>query len=421
MKKITQDEFEKRAKILFGDKYDVSKTKYISTRKKITYICNDCGDSITQYANDFLKGKFGSCRCEKFNIKDNELKDRINSLEFGKNYEIIQNTRKANTVQLRCKLHNYKFNFYLDRKNECPECKRQKAYIEKVEQKYNFGYDYSKTIISKNIEEINVVCKKHGGFQVKRSSLIKGCGCKKCQDELREKKIKKDFYTKFENKYGSKFQVVGEYKGCQDLIEIKCLNCGFKSKITPISLFKKKYHCGCCEYTKLITKDIFLQRAKDIFGDNVYSYDLKNLKNSHSKILVKCLKHNYFFEQVVYSHLQGHGCPVCSETISERKTRVFLEKRNIKYSPYMIFEGLVDKDNLSYDFYIEKYNLLIECNGIQHYKFTPYFHKTLHDFHRQLHHDWLKRKYARDNNIKLLTISYKEFDNIENILKEELD
>ena len=52
--------------------------------------------------------------------------------------------------------------------------------------------------------------------------------------------------------------------------------------------------------------------------------------------------------------------------------------------------------------------MLIEYNGIQHYEFKPYFHKTLHDFHKQLHHDWLKRKYARKNNIKLMVVSYKE-------------
>lgn len=75
---------------------------------------------------------------------------------------------------------------------------------------------------------------------------------------------------------------------------------------------------------------------------------------------------------------------------------------------------------LSYDFYIESENLLIEFNGGQHYEFISYFHKTLHDFHRQKHHDWMKRKYAIKNGYKLISIPYWEYENIEEILQKEL-
>lgn len=39
----------------------------------------------------------------------------------------------------------------------------------------------------------------------------------------------------------------------------------------------------------------------------------------------------------------------------------------------------------------------------------------------QKHHDWLKRKYAKENGYRLLTIPYWEYDNIENIIMEKLD
>lgn len=83
-----------------------------------------------------------------------------------------------------------------------------------------------------------------------------------------------------------------------------------------------------------------------------------------------------------------------------------------------MFQYLKDKNSLSYDFYIPDKNVLIEYNGIQHYKNISFFYKTEHDWHRQLHHDWMKRKYARKNNIKLLII--KEINDINKILKEEL-
>lgn len=67
---------------------------------------------------------------------------------------------------------------------------------------------------------------------------------------------------------------------------------------------------------------------------------------------------------------------------------------------------------------LEKLKLFAIKNGIQHYKNISFFYKTEHDWHRQLHHDWMKRKYARKNNIKLLII--KEINDINKILKEEL-
>ena len=71
---------------------------------------------------------------------------------------------------------------------------------------------------------------------------------------------------------------------------------------------------------------------------------------------------------------------------------------------------------LSYDFYLPKYNLLIEYQGEYH---DGSVHKeTKERFERQQEHDRRKREYAERNNIKLLEIWYWDFDNIEEILKE---
>lgn len=57
---------------------------------------------------------------------------------------------------------------------------------------------------------------------------------------------------------------------------------------------------------------------------------------------------------------------------------------------------------------------------MQHYKNIPFFYKTEHDWHRQLHHDWMKRKYAKNNGINLLVIPYWDYKNTINLIKEEL-
>ena len=92
--------------------------------------------------------------------------------------------------------------------------------------------------------------------------------------------------------------------------------------------------------------------------------------------------------------------------------------KSIEFEKTKKFPNLKDKGLLSYDFYISKLNLLIEYNGEQHYENV--FKKPLHEWHRQLHHGWLKRKYAKKNGITLLVIPYWDFKNIDTILKENI-
>ena len=53
---------------------------------------------------------------------------------------------------------------------------------------------------------------------------------------------------------------------------------------------------------------------------------------------------------------------------------------------------------------IEEMNICIEFNGVQHDIWIKFFQPTLHDFYKQKHHDWLKRKYCRNNKIRLITL-----------------
>jgi hypothetical protein len=41
------------------------------------------------------------------------------------------------------------------------------------------------------------------------------------------------------------------------------------------------------------------------------------------------------------------------------------------------------KNHLPFDFYLKKYNAVIEYNGLQHYEFFEYFHKTEDEFEKR--------------------------------------
>jgi len=168
-------------------------------------------------------------------------------------------------------------------------------------------------------------------------------------------------------------------------------------------------------------------------------------KRNNKKLKWECLNDECgkIFEMSWSDISQGCGCQECSKSKGEKKTSEVLINNNYNkisqeefnklinkdkyneyyYIPQMKYNGLIGlgKGLLSYDFYLPKYNLLIEYQGIQHEKYIPGFHKSIKDFEKQQEHDRRKKEYAQKHNINLLEIWYCDFDNIESILIKELD
>ena len=69
------------------------------------------------------------------------------------------------------------------------------------------------------------------------------------------------------------------------------------------------------------------------------------------------------------------------------------------------------------DFYIPKLNVIIEYDGKQHYEFTSFFQPTYQNFVNQVNRDRCLEQYCKENNIKLLRISYKDNNRIPEIIK----
>jgi len=122
-----------------------------------------------------------------------------------------------------------------------------------------------------------------------------------------------------------------------------------------------------------------------------------------------------------------NGCSYCNKSHGEKECKRVLDLRNIYFISQKIFNGLVGLGNglLSYDFYLPKYNFLIEYQGEYHdrailnYKNEPIELAEVR-FQKRQEHDRRKREYAKNNNIRLLEIWYWDFDDIEEILQKEL-
>jgi hypothetical protein len=69
-----------------------------------------------------------------------------------------------------------------------------------------------------------------------------------------------------------------------------------------------------------VTLEQFKERAYAVHGD-LYGYEKVVYRNNRTHVIIECKVPGHGeFPQVPYSHLKGHGCPICANTV--RKPRV---------------------------------------------------------------------------------------------------
>jgi len=146
--------------------------------------------------------------------------------------------------------------------------------------------------------------------------------------------------------------------------------------------------------------------------------------NANKSVWWICRECNHEWKtKIGYRHKNNSsGCYECNQSKGETKIREWLRNYDILFDSQKTFEGLVGLGNglLSYDFYILKYNLLLEYQGIQHEKYIRGFHKSKKDFDKQVEHDRRKKEYAEQNGYELLEIWYWDFDLIKDVLNKNI-
>ena len=77
--------------------------------------------------------------------------------------------------------------------------------------------------------------------------------------------------------------------------------------------------------------------------------------------------------------------------------------------------------NLELDCYCEKLRIAVEYNGIQHYKFSNFFHRNKDQFENQKYRDEMKRRICHENGILLITVPYSvKLEDIKSFIEKEL-
>lgn len=334
--------------------------------------------------------------------------------------EFVYNGTK-NKGKVKCSKGHIWYTTYdslVSKKNHgCPICSGNKKLTQeeaiKNLQKKHPSYDFSKFIYKNARTPSTVSCEKGHTWKVCYYSSMTGCGCPICalDDKAQKRRLSdSEVYENLKKTHPDFDFSEFVYKKAQGKSKVKCS----KGHVWYTTYEKLMLGRGCLE-CQIRTQEEAVKKLKEKrpeYDFSNFTYTTKNLKST-----VICDKGHIF--NIKYSKImEGVGCPICKTSKGEYKIRKWLQKNNIEFESQKIFEDAKYKFNLRWDFYLPKYNTLIEYNGRQHYEFVGRWHKDLAGFRVQLERDILKSEYARENNIKQLVISYEEFDDIEKILEQ---
>jgi len=292
----------------------------------------------------------------------------------------------------------------------CPECaNRKKHTIEKMQEiaKKRDGECISNEYINLNLK-LEWKCNKGHKWKASPIKIIKGTWCPVCSREPTY--TINDMKKIAINRNGKCLS--NEYVNSSSKLEWECEH-GHKWKASPNQIKSNKTWCPICFKNKTMkTIEDAHNLAKLREGEclsNKYINVFHNLK-------WKCNK-GHEWKAAFHNVESGNWCPICRESRGENKIATFLRKNNIQFERQKTFEECKNIRKLPFDFYLPKYNILIEFDGEQHFNPNCY-HNKKYEFSKIKNNDNTKTNFCTRNNIILIRIKYDE-KNIDNFLSEK--
>ena len=284
------EEFIRKAKLVYGDKYDYSKTIYKGSKEKVIITCPIHGDFEIIPSNFLMGQACHKCAMEKRHNKFAEIR------EYKKKKE--EENRLIKSEENRIKKLNH--------------------FIEEAKRIHGDKYDYSKVEYVNNHTKVCIICPKHGEFWQTPNSHLRGCGCFKCSLEKRtadKSYTTESFIKKAISIHGDKY----------DYSKVNYINSN-----TPVTIICSKHGefqqkparhlqgSGCQKCSIEInalnnkhTTEEFIEKAKVIHG-NKYDYSKSEYIGYDNDIEIICPKHGSFWQRP-HVHICGGGCPICGK------------------------------------------------------------------------------------------------------------
>lgn len=356
-------------------------------------------------------------------LNTQEFIDRSNKIHNIYDYSLVNYINNYTKIKIICKTHGeFEQNPQKHLNGSgCPKCSKtlklnHEEFIKRSNKIHKNKFNYSMVNYINCEEKVIIICELHGKFEQIPKSHMKGIGCPKCS--CKAKPTNNEFIIKANNKHNCLYDYSKiNYKNNHTDIEIICSKHGSFKQTPQKHLFGRG--CPECGGSMRLTNEKFIEKAKFIH-DNLYDYSEVRYKNSDTDVIIKCKIHGVF-SQKPHNHLQGNGCKLCGYlSKGELKIKNILEENKIKYIPQYGFCDLKYKNPLKFDFGIlnqeNDLKYLIEYNGIQHYQYINFLHRSENNFELYKIKDKLKIEYCEKNNIELIIIKYDQYEKIAEIL-----
>ena len=289
-----------------------------------------------------------------------------------------------------------------------PRKKTINEVIEKFREVHGNKYIYSEVKYIDTHTKVKIICPIHGEFEQTPLNHSQGHGCPKCCKTGVKLAIEK-FIEKTKEVHGDKYDISKVvYKNANTKVCVICPTHGeFWVKSSD---FLNGHGCKKCADLKkgmyqIGNNESFIKKARVVHGDK-YIYTETTYKNNRVKVCIICPKHGKFW-QTPHNHLNGDGCPICKSSKLELEVKSFLDLNSIEYIQQYKNKWLGKQ---SLDFYLPKYNVGIECQGVQHFKPIDYFGGEK-SFLMTNKRDAKKMIKCKENGINLLYFSNKQYTN----------
>lgn len=272
--------------------------------------------------------------------------------------------------------------------------------------------------------KIKIRCKCGKEFERRVEVLVKGkyLYCKVCCNKIITEGLKLDINDlKQETLQISECELISdEYINNMSKLLFKC-SCGeiFNTSWGEFKSMNKR----CCNKCSNVHRET-IESVRAFIQENTKLELLsETYKTLHSKLKLKCKCGNEFY--ATYREVRDRNVRSCSKCKGSKSTLELyidevLKRNNIDYISQYKYDDCRNVNKLLFDYYLPRYNLLIEVDGQQH--FMPHrFSKDIKKFADTLYNDAIKNSYCEDNNIPLLRIPYFEINKSESMIMNEIN
>lgn len=227
--------------------------------------------------------------------------------------------------------------------------------------------------------------------------------------------------------------VSGAYENRRSKLTIRC-SCGHLRTISMNSVLYARNFSGLCkecsarkqhDTTRMDIEDVRILLATK--GLTLLSDEYKNARTP-LRLRCSCGREFSSCYDLLSQGAKKPCCRVCSSRVSsgERAVSDWLVSRGFRFEREKTFPGCrIGSRPLRFDFYLPDENLCIEYDGQGHFQIVNYsgagteehLTRVLWDTQER---DLAKDRFCADNGIRILRISYDEFDQIPEILSDTL-